>query len=179
MYIDLRRLTGQPCEMGALQKVLEGAPSYAKRVTGHPPEGAEARRLFSALPPGVPCDNKYLYGVMAGEHDMIGCADVIRGWPTPSTALIGLLLLTEMHQGCGVGRCAYHLVEAKVQRWPEIDVLRISVVCSLAAVLPFWRRLGFAETGEVQPYRYDTLVSESIILTKSLRDDDRPPDPAS
>jgi GNAT superfamily N-acetyltransferase len=169
--IDLRLLTGQPCEMAGLQKALEGAPTYAERVTGHPPGASDAQRLFSALPSGLNHDSKYLYGFLVDGPAMVGCADVIRGWPTPSTALIGLLLLDEAYQGHGLGRCTYHLVEAKVRRWPEIDMLRTSVVRSNAAVLPFWRRMGFAETGEVQPYVYGEITSESVILAKPLRDD--------
>jgi hypothetical protein len=126
--IDLQLLTGQPCEMAALQKVLEGAPTYAERLTGHPPGAAEAQRLFSALLPEITHDNK---------------------------------------------------VEAKVRRWPEIDMLRTSMVRSNATVLPFWQRMGFAETGEVQPYVCDEIVSESVILTRPLHDDDHPRDPAS
>jgi GNAT superfamily N-acetyltransferase len=114
-------------------------------------------------------DSKYVYGFMIDGPEMVGCAEVIRGWPTPSTALISLLLIGEAHHGHGIGRSAYHSVEAKVRRWPEIDMLRIAVVRSIAAVLPFWRRMGFVETGEVQPYVYDEIVSESIILTKPLR----------
>jgi GNAT superfamily N-acetyltransferase len=170
--INLRLLTGQPCEMAALQKVLERAPTYAERVTDRLPGTEEAKLLFNALPPEMTYDNKYVYGLSfsaGGPEDMIGCADVIRGWPTPSTALISLLLLDEAHQGHGLGRSTYHLVEQKVRRWPEIDTLQISVVRSNATVLPFWRRMGFAETGEVRPYVCDKLVSESIILTKPLR----------
>ncbi|MGH3854441.1 MAG: hypothetical protein ACRDR6_13300 [Pseudonocardiaceae bacterium] len=47
-------------------------------------------------------------------------------------------------------------------------MIRISVVRTEDIVLPFWRRMGFTETGEVQPYAHDDVVSESIILTKSL-----------
>jgi GNAT superfamily N-acetyltransferase len=166
--IDLRRLTGQPCEMAALQKVLNNAPTYVERVTGHPPADTQAQALFNALPAEATTDNKYLYGVMVEEMDMVGCVEIIRGWPTFSTAHIGLLLLDETHQGQGLGRSAYQLVEEKVRHWPEIDTLRTSVVRSNTEVLPFWRRMGFAETGEVQPYRHDTLVSETIILAKPL-----------
>ncbi|MGH4010475.1 MAG: GNAT family N-acetyltransferase [Pseudonocardiaceae bacterium] len=156
--------------MAALQRVLKGAPTYTELVTGHPPAGAEAQSLLTALPPGITCDSKYLYGFMTDVPELVGCADLIRGWPTDNTALIGLLLLDEAHQGHGVGEAAYHEVEGKVRQWPEIDALRVAVVRSDAAVLPFWRQVGFTETGEVRPYVYDTLVSESIILGKRLRD---------
>jgi hypothetical protein len=35
-------------------------------------------------------------------------------------------------------------------------------------VLSFWRRMGFAETGEVRPWRYDKLRSEAILMDKPL-----------
>jgi hypothetical protein len=55
------------------------------------------------LPPGVDYDRKYVYGIVietaAGTEvergteasELIGCADLIRGWPSPSTVLIGLI----------------------------------------------------------------------------------------
>ncbi|MGH7382879.1 MAG: GNAT family N-acetyltransferase [Candidatus Methylomirabilales bacterium] len=173
MDIYLRLLTGQPCEMAALQRILEATPTDAELGTGHPPGVAEAQSLLTALPPGMTHDSKYLYGFMTDVPQLVGCADLIRGWPTDSTTLLGLLLLDEEHQGHGLGESAYQEVEAKVRRWPEIDTLRVSVVRSSAAVLPFWRRIGFIETGEVQPLVYDKLVSESIILAKPLYNDAR------
>jgi hypothetical protein len=35
-------------------------------------------------------------------------------------------------------------------------------------VLGFWRRLGFTETGEVRPWRYDKLESEAILMDKPV-----------
>lgn len=168
MKVDLRLLTGQPSELGGLQRALAGAPTYAERVSGHLPAVDAATRLLSALPAGMTYDCKYVYGFLISGPEMIGCVDIIRGWPEPGTALIGLLLLREKDQGRGLGRSVYELVEAKVRRWPEIDMIRIPVVRTNDIVLPFWRRMGFAETGEVQPYENDDIVSESIILAKSL-----------
>jgi GNAT superfamily N-acetyltransferase len=165
--------------MAALQKVLENAPTYAERATGRPPADTEAQSLFNAVPAETTTDNKYVYGVMADGLDMVGCAEIIRGWPTSSTAQIGLLLLDETHQGRGLGRTTYHLVETKVRSWPEIDMLRISVARSNTDVLPFWRRMGFAETGEAQPSVPDPVVAEPIILAKPLPDEPLPDeDPA-
>ncbi len=155
--------------MASLQRILEAAPTYTELVTGHPPAAADAKSLFSALPSGMTYDSKYLYGFMTDVPQMVGCADVIRGWPASDTALLGVLLLDGAHQGRGVGTSGYQQIEAKVRQWPEIDVMRVAVVHSDAAVLPFWRQVGFAETGEIKPYVYDTLTSESIILAKPLR----------
>ncbi|MGH3854440.1 MAG: GNAT family N-acetyltransferase [Pseudonocardiaceae bacterium] len=116
MKVDLRLLTGQPCELGGLQRALEGAPTYAERVSGHQPAADAATRLLSALPAGMTYDSKYVYGFMIDGPQMIGCVDIIRGWPEPGTALIGLLLLREKDQGRGLGRSVYELVEAKIRR---------------------------------------------------------------
>ena len=38
----------------------------------------------------------------------------------------------------------------------------------LDLLLRFWRRLGFTETGELRPWRYDKLESEAILMDKPL-----------
>ena len=53
-------------------------------------------------------------------------------------------------------------------RWPWARRLRLSVVRTNDQVLGFWRRMGFAETGEVRPWRYDKLESELVLMDKPL-----------
>ena len=53
---------------------------------------------------------------------------------------------------------------------PEIERARLAVLeANAAAAQPFWERHGFAATGERKPYRYDKLVSTSILFEKPLR----------
>jgi hypothetical protein len=53
-------------------------------------------------------------------------------------------------------------------RWPWARRLRLSVVRTNDQVLGFWPRMGFAETGEVRPYRHDKLRSEVLLMDKLL-----------
>jgi hypothetical protein len=53
-------------------------------------------------------------------------------------------------------------------RWPWVRRLRLSVVRTNDNVLGFWHRTGFAETGEVRPWRYDKLQSEAILLDRRI-----------
>ncbi len=168
MGFDLRLLTGQPCEMAALQRLLDNAPTYAEHANGHPSGAAGAQSLFSTVPPGVTHDNKYLYGFMIDGPAMVGCVDIIRGWPAPDTVLIALLLLDATHQDQGLDESAYHAVEEKVRRWPEIDTIQVCAVRSTDAALPFWLRMGFARTDEVHPDIDEVSASGSIALTKPL-----------
>jgi hypothetical protein len=75
--------------MAALQCVLEAAPDYFERVSGAPPGSAQAQGMFTALPPDKTYADKFVWGLYEGEA-MIGCADVIRGYPVPEKAIIGL-----------------------------------------------------------------------------------------
>ena len=164
--MKLRLLRGEREEMSELQRVLEGAPQYAERITGAPPGAADAQSTYSVLPEGKGYEDKFVYGIYAAE-EMVGCADVIRGWPRPDTAHIGLLLIAEHHQRRGHGRTAYREIEREARAW-GVKRMRIGVVRTNEDVLPFWKKLGFTPTGEVKPYRYGPVVSEVLILEKGI-----------
>jgi RimJ/RimL family protein N-acetyltransferase len=163
--LTLRLLTGEPPEMAALQCVLEAAPDYFLQVTGAPPGEAEAQSTFTALPPGKSYQDKFVWGLYEGEA-MIGCADVIRGYPVREKALIGLLLLAQPWQHRGLGRAFAALVERVIAAWPEVARLRTGVVASNEGALAFWRKLGYRETGEVKAN--PEFVSEVVVLEKPL-----------
>lgn len=163
--LALRPLTA--LDLPALQRVLEGAPGYAMRVGGAPPGPDEAHDTLTALPPDVEASAKVVFGVFEGEA-MVGCADVIRGWPAPDVAFIGLLLLAEAHQGRGLGRLAYDRVEAAIRAWPGCRRIRLGVVEANAQALPFWRACGFAATGERKPFENGAVRSEVVLMEKRL-----------
>jgi RimJ/RimL family protein N-acetyltransferase len=163
--LTLRLLTGEPPEMAALQCVLEAAPDYFLQITGAPPGGAEAQSTFTALPPGKSYQDKFVWGLYAGEA-MIGCADVLRGYPVLEKAVIGLLLLAQPWQRRGLGRSFAALVERTIAAWLEIACLRIGVVASNEGALAFWRKLGYRETGEIKSNL--EFVREVIVLEKPL-----------
>ena len=154
--IRIRQLRGESREMAELQRVLEGAPGYCQRVMGVPAGPAEAQSTYSALPEGKTYDD-----------EMVGCADVIRGWPRADTSIIGLLLIAETHHGRGYGRAACAELEKTIGSWGAKRA-RAAVVRTNAQAIPFWERMGFEPTGEMKPYRYGAVVSEAIIFEKPI-----------
>lgn len=92
-----------------------------------------------------------MYGIYLND-EMVGCADVIRKYPTNDTALIGLLLISEKYQRQGIGRLAYGSLESVIRVWDGIKKIIIGVVITNDIVLPFWKSQGFIETGEIKPY---------------------------
>jgi len=164
--LTLRPLTGAPAEMAALQCVLEAALDYFLTVTGMPPGSAEAQSTFTALPPGKGYDDKFVWGLYQGDA-MIGCADVIRGYPTRDKAVIGLLLLAQPWQHRGLGRAFAALVEQAITAWPEIARMRVGIVASNGGALAFWRKQGYAETGEVKVGK-PAFTADFVVLEKPV-----------
>ncbi|HSW09778.1 MAG TPA: GNAT family N-acetyltransferase, partial [Bacillota bacterium] len=106
--VTIRPLKGERSEMGELQRVIEGAPTYAELVTGLPPGRADAQSMYTILPEGKSYEDKFVFGIYRGS-EMVGCVDLIRGYPDASTAYCGLLLVSEEHQRRGIGRRAFEL----------------------------------------------------------------------
>jgi len=165
----LRLLRGEPAEMAALQRLLEAATAYYQSVTGAPPCGALAQSMFTALPPDKSYDDKFVWGLYAGDA-MIGCADVIRGYPVRETAVIGLLLLAEPWQRRGLGRAFATLVEHAIVAWNEISTLRLGVAVSNPGADVFWRKMGYLKTGETKRAGPDVMVDVIIMEKRTSRD---------
>jgi len=148
-----------------LQLVLEGAPSYSLKISGEVTSHVAAKETFDALPPGKTYQDKFVFGLQFGD-ELVGCIDVIRGFPDDTTAMIGLLLIKEEYQKKGLGKIAYQELETFIRTWPTTRAIRIGVVRTNEIVLPFWKSIGFVETGLRKPYSNGTIVSETIVLEK-------------
>jgi len=157
-------------DIAALQALLESAPDYARRITGKDPQPSDAREVLTALPPGLEIGRKLAIGLWCERTEaLLGFADVLRGWPRPAVAHIGLLVVHGAHRGTGVGRALHDVVVEQGLAWGEIDTLRLGIVATNATVAePFWRSCGYAPTGEVKPYAAGTVTSSTAIWERSL-----------
>ena len=162
--LNLLRDAG-PGHISALESVFLGAPSYCLLTEQRLPCADDASEALTAIPPGCRPEQKHFFGIYL-EHEMIGCIDMIRGWPATSDAHIGLLLLKETHQGHGYGDKALETLESYVREWSEVSELRIAVVEVNQRAFSFWRRAGFRETG--QRVKSPLFVSDLIIMKKRL-----------
>jgi ribosomal protein S18 acetylase RimI-like enzyme len=173
--VTLREVVGDPEELRALQRVMQSDEDFALRVTGHPPGPADAQSTLLFVPEGKSPDDKVVFGVWV-DGELVGVLDVLLRYPDQKTVYLGLLLLDRRLQGRGIGAAACVALEREVlARWPWARRLRLSVVRTNDRVLGFWRRMGFAETGEVRPWRYDKLQSEAILMDKPLPERHGPP----
>ncbi len=168
--VTLREVSGEPEELAAMQRVIESDEDFALRVSGHPPAPADAQSTLLFVPEGKSPDDKVVFGVWV-DGELVGILDLLLRHPDQETVYLGLLQVDRRWQGRGIGAAALRALEREVlARWPWARRLRLSVVRTNDQVLGFWRRMGFAETGEVRPWRYDRLRSEAILMDKPVAD---------
>lgn len=167
MTVTSRELDGKGQDIDAVQQVLDGAPAYTLRVTGRPVRPADPEGLFAALPLGLVRSAKHVFAVDL-DGTMVGIVDLLDGWPDPSTAHVGLLLLDETHQHHGIGGLVWQQLQTMLALMPHVRTVRAAVVQTNIQVLPFWTRCGFADTGQRKPYTSDELVSTAIILERPV-----------
>ena len=156
-----------PADVTTLQATLDASPSYFIRSGGRPAAPEEAENELAGLPPGKSFVDKFFYALSVGDQT-IGCADVIRGYPTPEKAFIGLLLLTDPWQGKGFGTRAYQAIEASFADWPEVTTVRLAVVATNGGAVQFWEKMGFFRTGEENPHKIGDRHTTAILMERQL-----------
>ncbi|MEH8202814.1 GNAT family N-acetyltransferase [Aeromonas veronii] len=161
MPTELRRLVAS--DAPALQRLLELAPAYQAAVSNEPLSTHAAEEELVACPPDLPISAKHLIGRWE-EGELTAVIDLLRGYPNPDTAYLGLLLVGEPWQGAGRGQALYLHACTLARSWGATR-LRLSVIASNEAALAFWQRRGFTECyrREVPGYR-----AEAIVLERSL-----------
>jgi GNAT superfamily N-acetyltransferase len=150
----------------ALAALFASNADYTSRVTGRAPEPEDASEALAARPPGVDVSHKFGVGLWQGD-ELLGFADVIRGWPSREIAHIGLLMISGDHHGDGLGRRLHEAVLELGGSWPEIETLRITIVDTNADVAdPFWRAQGYTLTGESSSFLSGDVVSVSRVWVR-------------
>ena len=86
-------------------------------------------------------EDKFVLAVLEGE-ELLGCVDLIRGYPTPDTAYLGLLLLKECRQGRGIGSQVVLQLMEMAANWGCTN-MRLGVIETNLPALYFWTKHGF------------------------------------
>jgi GNAT superfamily N-acetyltransferase len=143
--------------------LFEQARAYSLLVEGKLPTIEDAVSDLSALPPGKKLRDK-CYGGYWKDGVLVGCMDLVRGYPEPDIAYLGLLLFGEAHQGHGYGVVAMAHISQLARSW-ECTRLRLAVIDKNARGLRFWQRQGFVEL-----YRKPKpeFTGDAIVMQRTL-----------
>jgi len=165
--VTLCRLTVCPPDLcDEIHRVCLDAPNYFLSVEGQLPDAESIKQWFSeeVLPFGCTSEQHNVFSI-ALDDELIGVAHILAGCRDPEQATIGLLLLSERHQGQGLGRAVLRMLEAHMRSW-GMKSCRIGVVANNANALSFWRSMGFVEIGEMAAM--EGFLDRTIAMEKQL-----------
>ena len=139
-------------------------PSYSELVEGRPPSTEDVEDFFHGKPESSDAADKRVFGFYLGP-DMIGCADVIRSYPTSDCAWIGLLLFSAKHQGHGYGKVALALLDSMAREWGYLT-FQLAAVSTNTRGVAFWQHDGFEEIRRAVNSRF---TGELIVMERPVR----------
>lgn len=164
LMLTLHRLSGESeSDRANVRRVFFDSPSYTQRVEGRLPTEEDVDDFFVGKPAGKDAADKSVFGLFVG-NDMIGCADVIRAYPTDDCLWIGLLLLSDGHRRRGYGKAAVALLAEMAREWGHRAV-QLAVISTNPDAQAFWRREGFDEIRRTVNPRFtgDVIVMQRAI----------------
>jgi GNAT superfamily N-acetyltransferase len=153
-----------PSETGLVAQFYREAPDYWLLAEGRCDPAAQAQDFFTDAPPNCDPAQSDRLGLFLNQR-LSGVAEVSYGFPEPSDAYLGLMILGPWAQGGGHGKAFLAHAEA-LARKRHASRLCLAVLDVNPRGRAFWEREGFKGTGLS---RKDAITGHLIErLVKSL-----------
>ncbi|WP_322037477.1 GNAT family N-acetyltransferase [Burkholderia cepacia] len=163
MLTVLPLISESASDCASVLRVFIEAPSYTELVKGRSASTEDVDDFFFGKPVSANAAQKSVFGFFV-EQEMIGCADVIRSYPTDDCIWIGLILLTEANQGRGYGKAALKLLIEMVGEW-GYRAAQLAVVSTNPRAHAFWQCEGFDEIRRVNSSEF---TGDLIVMQRSI-----------
>ncbi len=134
-----------PSETALVAQFYREAPDYWLLAEGRCDPAAQAQDFFTDAPPNCDPAASDRLGLFL-NHRLSGVAEVSYGFPDPSDAYLGLMILGPWAQGAGHGRAFLAHVET-LARKRHAPRLYLAVLDVNPRGRAFWEREGFSGTG--------------------------------
>ena len=116
----------------------------------------EVSTIFTELPPNTNLSQKYVLGFYDNKK-LIAFMDLIVGYPTHKSGMIGLFIVEPSLQGQGIGRKIIEKI-LEVQKSLGLENCEIGVIDNNIEGINFWKKMGFVD--------YDTKTQDNLTLIK-------------
>ena len=156
-----------PEDSGAIQGIWEKCLDYMLLVDGHPASPNAGEEEFHDLPPGKSADDKFVFGIVNQQNDLIGLLDVVRWYPDETTWWIGLLVLTPEVRSQGIGQ---KIVQgfAEYVRASGGRMIMLGVVDENRLAYRFWNRMGFELHRKTEPRQFGDKTHTVNVMRQTL-----------
>lgn len=156
-------------DAAALQALFEKCADYMLLVDGHPAGPNSAVSELQSRPPGKPIEDKFMFGIMNSQNDLVGELDVMRAYPDETTWWIGLLLIEPSARSLGLGEKVVegftHYVKSNGGQ-----AIMLGVVAENEKAHRFWSRMGFELVLEREPQAFGEKTHVVRVMRRSLND---------
>ena len=160
-------------DIGAIQVLCAKCVDYMLLVDGHPAEPDGVEEDFLSVPAGKAYEDKFVFGIMNRQNEMIGLLETLRGYPDEKTWWIGLLLFTPETRSQGIGQKVLHGFVEYV-RLSGAEAIMLGVVEENTLAYKFWKRMGFEFVRKTEPRKFGNKTQTVNIMRRSLSDGNYP-----
>lgn len=154
-------------DLNSLSGLASAVPGDWQRVYGSS-NNSDLQMMINQLPPGKTLRDKFVFGLY-DDSKLVACLDLIRGYPYPHIAFLGLLIVDESSQRQRLGSMIVNRAEEIAARWSGVKRMRLAVAVTNSDVLAFWEKMGFSHTGERSYSREGAVAIECLIIDKEIQ----------
>jgi len=154
-------------DLTAVQALCVKCLDYMLLVDGRPADPIEVEKDFFEVPSGNQPEDKFVFGIMNGQNELVGLLDVVRSYPEPNIWWIGLLMFLPEVRSQGMGR---QVLEdfAEFVRANGGQAIMLGVVEENARAWQFWSRVGFELVRVTESREFGNKTHTVRIMRRNL-----------
>jgi GNAT superfamily N-acetyltransferase len=156
-------------DSGAIQTLYEKCLDFMLLVDGHPAGPNSGEEEFQDVPPGKSLDDKFVFGIVNRQNELVGILDVLRGYPDETTWWIGLFLLLPEVRLHGIGPKVFQAF-AEYARGQGGSAIMLGVVEENTLAYQFWQKAGFEFISLTEPRQFGEKTQKVSVMRRSLLD---------
>jgi ribosomal protein S18 acetylase RimI-like enzyme len=151
----------------SLQRLFEQCADYAMIVEGQGASPSAAQETFEDAPPGRSLDDKFVYGLVDGNGNILGVLEGMRHYPDETTWWIGLFMLAPEVRGLGLGQKLIQNFLDYVRSKQGASIM-LGVVEENQAAYHFWQKLGFELVRKTEPRLFGRKTQVVYVMRRVL-----------
>ncbi len=154
-------------DLPAIEAVMQSSQDFLELESGVANPISAAKSLLVDLPQGKTLQDKLSIGIFTETGELVGVLDAIRGYPTPGSWWIGLLLFGQGWRDRGLGAQVLAGFE-QMARETGASEARLGVIEPNQDGYRFWKRMGFEEIERRPPRLFGIREQIVIVMKKEL-----------
>jgi ribosomal protein S18 acetylase RimI-like enzyme len=150
-----------------LQKLFEQCADYAMIVEGESVSPSAAQETFETVPTGRSLSDKFVYGVLDRNGNIVGVLEGMCHYPDEMTWWIGLFMLAPEVRGHGLGQRLIKSFSDYVRSEQGASIM-LGVVEENRAAYHFWQKLGFELVRKTEPRLFGRKTQAVYVMRRNV-----------